>query len=39
MMPNFTFGTAMTTFAGQNMGAGLLERTRQGHARPGSSSP
>ena len=30
MMPNFTFGTAMTTFAGQNMGAGLLERTRQG---------
>ena len=30
MMPNFTFGTAMTTFAGQNMGAGLLDRTRQG---------
>lgn len=33
MMPNFTFGTAMTTYAGQNMGAGLLDRTRQGHAR------
>ena len=30
MMPNFTFGTAMTTFAGQNMGAGLIDRTRQG---------
>jgi len=30
MMPNFTFGTAMTTFAGQNMGAGLLDRTKKG---------
>lgn len=30
MMPNFTFGTAMTTYAGQNMGAGLLDRTRKG---------
>lgn len=30
MMPNFTFGTALTTFAGQNMGAGLLDRTRKG---------
>lgn len=30
MMPNFTFGTAMTTFAGQNMGAGLVDRVRRG---------
>lgn len=30
MMPNFTFGTAMTTFAGQNMGAGRLDRTEKG---------
>ncbi|MCL2016797.1 MAG: MATE family efflux transporter [Defluviitaleaceae bacterium] len=26
MMPNFSFGNAMTVFAGQNMGAGKIER-------------
>ncbi len=30
MMPNFTFGTAMTTFAGQNIGAGKVERVEEG---------
>ncbi len=30
MMPNFTFGTAMTTFSGQNIGAGKLERVHKG---------
>lgn len=30
MMPNFTFGTAMTTFAGQNVGAGRMDRVNQG---------
>ena len=30
MMPNFTFGTAMTTYTGQNMGAGRLDRTEKG---------
>lgn len=30
MMPNFTFGTAMTTFAGQNVGAGRMDRVDQG---------
>ncbi|MCI8623327.1 MAG: MATE family efflux transporter [Provencibacterium sp.] len=30
MMPNFTFGTAMTTYAGQNIGAGKLDRVEQG---------
>ena len=30
MMPNFSFGTAMTTFAGQNIGARQPERVRQG---------
>ena len=30
MMPNFTFGTAATTFAGQNIGARKLDRQRQG---------
>ncbi len=30
MMPNFTFGTAMTTFVGQNMGAGKLDRAEKG---------
>ncbi len=30
MMPTFTFGTAMTTYAGQNIGAGRLDRTMQG---------
>ena len=30
MMPNFSFGNAMTVFAGQNMGAGQVERIAQG---------
>ena len=30
MMPAFSFGTAMTTYAGQNIGAKQLERVRQG---------
>ena len=30
MMPNFTFGIAMTTYAGQNIGAGLIKRVEQG---------
>jgi len=30
MMPNFSFGTAMTTYAGQNIGAGKVERVTQG---------
>ncbi len=30
MMPNFSFGMAMTTFTGQNVGAGRIERTQQG---------
>ena len=30
MMPNFSFGTALTTFAGQNVGAGLYDRVRKG---------
>ena len=30
MMPNFTFGTASTTFVGQNIGARQIERARQG---------
>lgn len=30
MMPNFTFGTAMTTYAGQNIGAGKIDRVHQG---------
>ena len=30
MMPNFTFGQAMTTFTGQNVGAGKPERVRAG---------
>jgi putative MATE family efflux protein len=30
MMPNFSFGNAMTVFAGQNMGAGKQERIRHG---------
>ena len=28
MMPNFTFGMAMTTFVGQNVGAGFMVRVR-----------
>ena len=30
MMPNFSFGTAMTTYAGQNVGANQYERVSQG---------
>ena len=30
MMPNFTFGMAMTTFVGQNVGAGHMDRVREG---------
>lgn len=30
MMPNFSFGAAMTTFAGQNVGAKKMERVKQG---------
>jgi len=30
MMPNFSFGTAMTTFAGQNVGARRPDRVREG---------
>ena len=30
MMPNFSFGMAMTTFAGQNVGAGRMDRVSKG---------
>ena len=30
MMPNFSFGAALTTYAGQNMGAGKFDRVVQG---------
>ncbi len=30
MMPNFSFGLALTTYAGQNIGAGLRDRVTQG---------
>ena len=30
MMPNFSFGSAMTTFAGQNIGARRMDRVDQG---------
>lgn len=30
MMPNFSFGTAMTTYAGQNVGAKRLDRVERG---------
>ncbi len=30
MMPNFSFGMAMTTYAGQNVGAGLYDRVTRG---------
>lgn len=30
MMPNFSFGTAMTTYAGQNVGAKRLDRVEKG---------
>lgn len=35
MMPNFSFGTAMTTFTGQNVGAGKYDRAVTG-ARQGT---
>lgn len=35
MMPNFSFGTAMTTYAGQNVGARLHDRVEKG-ARQGT---
>lgn len=35
MMPNFSFGTAMTTYAGQNVGAKRFDRVTQG-ARQGT---
>ena len=30
MMPNFTYGTAATTYVGQNLGAGRMDRIRPG---------
>ncbi|MCI8321590.1 MAG: MATE family efflux transporter [Dorea sp.] len=36
MMPNFSFGTAMTTYAGQNVGAGKYDRVAKG-ARQGTA--
>ena len=30
MMPNFSFGTALTTYAGQNVGAGFYDRVTKG---------
>ncbi len=30
MMPNFTFGVAMSTFSGQNIGAGNMDRVKKG---------
>jgi len=30
MMPNFSFGTALTTYSGQNVGAGLYDRVKKG---------
>ena len=30
MMPNFTFGNAMTTYSGQNIGARKIERVEKG---------
>ncbi|MBE7042360.1 MAG: MATE family efflux transporter [Ruminococcaceae bacterium] len=30
MMPNFSFGTSLTTYAGQNVGAGLYDRVSKG---------
>ena len=35
MLPNFSFGTAMTTYAGQNVGAKAYERVQKG-ARQGT---
>ena len=30
MLPNFSFGTALTTYAGQNVGARYYDRVEQG---------
>ena len=30
MMPNFTFGNSMTTYTGQNIGAGKIDRVEEG---------
>ena len=30
MMPNFSFGSAMTTYAGQNIGARKMDRVEEG---------
>jgi len=30
MMPNFSFGSAMTTYTGQNMGANKMDRIDEG---------
>jgi Na+-driven multidrug efflux pump len=30
MMPNFSFGMALTTYSGQNVGAGLYDRVIKG---------
>ena len=30
MMPNFSFGMALTTYSGQNVGAGLYDRVTKG---------
>ena len=30
MLPNFSFGTALTTYAGQNIGAGNMKRVEEG---------
>ena len=35
MLPNFSFGTALTTYAGQNIGAGDLRRTELGAKQGG----
>ena len=36
MMPNFTFGQAMSVYAGQNVGAGKFERVHQGTRQGGA---
>ena len=33
MMPNFTFGMTMTTYSGQNIGAGKIDRVQRGQNR------
>ena len=33
MMPAFSFGAAMTTFTGQNIGAGMIDRVEEGAKR------